>query len=154
MRAFLLSVFLFFLAAPAWAVDHVQPCADAHEAGTVIAAGSADLILGSRIPGTPGSFKSVCYDTDGTVDSTLIQAKTCDNVDIKLFNMTDGAFADLSVIPRACPSALVDATTCNPIVADLATATNAEALGYATDFIYIDMVTNTNSDDVRVMIRC
>lgn len=154
MRVFLFINCLLFAGAAFADVDAWQTCGLVHEGGAAFVPSAGSTSVPMRSSAGSGGKKSMCYDTDGTTDSIVANTASCDNLDIKLFNMTDGAFADLSVIPRSCPSAAASASLCNLIVADLATATNAEALGYATNYVYIDMVTNTNSDDVRVMIRC
>ncbi len=151
---------LIAIGAPAFADDHWQSCGPGFEAG-------AEISLNQRVlkSALVGGRKELCYDTNGTADSPLLNVASCDQVDIKLYNLTDGApETNLSVIPRACPSATdqensagiqaTSTTTCEPIVADLSSATNQEALGYGGSYLFIDMVTNTNSDAVRVMVRC
>jgi hypothetical protein len=140
---------LMLWATPSFAADHWQACNLGFEAGTAL--DSTRLFLRSVLVGGP---KSYCYDTNGTADSPMINTESCDQIDVKLFNFTDGAFADLSVIPRACPTDAVDGTACEPIVSDLATATSEEIQGYGGSYIYMDWVTNTNSDNARIMVRC
>ena len=158
---YIIPVLCLFLAGQAYAAaDAWQSCDKGFEGATDL--GSPTMSSGGFI----GGRKQVCYDTNGTADSQLLKATRCDNIDIKLYNMTDGDPAtNVSVIPRACPDLVdqdpdtagnqaTDTTNCEPIVADLATATNNEALGYKPGAVFIDVVTNTDSDALRVEVWC
>lgn len=160
MKYWIPVICLLFAGSAYGAADALQACDKGFEGGTDF--GSPTMASGGFI----GGKKQICYDTNGTADSQLIKATRCDNVDIKLYNMTDGDTAtNVSVIPRACPDLkdqdpdtagiqATDTTNCEPIVADLATATNSEALGYKPGALFIDVVTNTDSDALRVELWC
>lgn len=148
-----------FFATPVWsAADAWQSCSNGFEGGTE----DPSPMMGSGF--FRGGKKQICYDTNGTADSALLKANQCDNVDFKLFNMTDGDTSTMSVTVRNCPDhkdqdvaagvQSTSTTTCEPILTDLATATNQEALGYKPGQFFIDWTTNTGSDAGRVEATC
>lgn len=129
-------------------------CGD-HHPGTDITDPKLSSVLG---------VKELCYDLTDTTDAGLLDTRDCQEFDLRLFNMTDGDISTFSIIPRACPSSSdqdvavgtqpTSTTTCEPIVADLALATNGEIQGYGGSYLFLDWVTNTGSDAGRAMARC
>lgn len=129
---------------------------DAHHPAADITNPKIESLLG---------VKELCYDFDDTTDSSLLDMSGCQESDLKLFNMTDGDTSTFSVIPMACPSNVdqdavtagnqsTSTTHCEPIVADLALATNQEAQGYGGSYVFFQVVTNTGTDAGRGMVRC
>lgn len=160
MKYWIPVICLLFAGSAYGDADVWQQCDKGFEGGGDF--GSPTMASGGFV----GGKKQICFDSNGAVNSPLVKATRCDNVDLKLYNMTDGDTAtNVSVIPRACPDGKdqdpdvagdqsTDETNCEPIVADLATATNSEALGYKPGFFFIQIETNTDGDDLRIEAWC
>ena len=144
------------LAALLWAgpalagADAWQSCASTHEGGRDLPADARFIAPHDRI--------GVCYDTDGTTDSPILSVGACDHLDALVFNMTDGTTDDVALQIRSCPTATASSTTCwavENVTLNGDASSDTEAIyGFPAMWIYVDMITNTNSDDVRVAIRC
>ena len=156
MKRVVIALAVLLWAAPALAVDHWQVCKSSHEAGTARLTES-ELTLSSRLSPASGTAKSLCYDTDGTVDSLLLNTESCTEVDVLVYDFTGNHDATLNWM--ACPSNNVDATACEavngstPLTGD-STTPAFEIQGHGQNYGYVDILTNVNTRTVRVEVRC
>lgn len=147
------------------AADELQSCDAGFESGTT--SYTTPLYLAPQ--GAQGPIGSapriVCFDTNGTANSGLVVVGQCSSYTVQLFNMTDGdPNTNVVATLRKCPDLTdqdpdtggnqeTDTTHC-PAQATIDDAAAAEVVGHATQSIFIDVGTNTDSDDLRFMIRC
>jgi hypothetical protein len=142
--------------------DEWQSCNKGFEAGD--SAGSPAILKSPRLGGLD-QRRSMCFDTNGTANSALLDVSGCGNIDVQLYNMDDGDNSTTALTIHRCPDAIdqdsvtagnqaTDVDQCEPVVANITLETGAELLGYATDYIFVVTTTNTGSDDIRVMVRC
>lgn len=148
LSSLLFATLLLCLASTAGAVDHWQACNLAHEAGT--AQTGSRLKLVSTISDGAGAFKSLCYDTDGTTDSPLLDITNCDQIDVEIFDMTDGTIAGTGNW-MTCPT---DAVTNCALVGTALSTSNQSHQGRGQNYGFVDGIVNAGTKDLRFAVRC
>lgn len=143
---------LIAIGAPAFAADHWQDCASAHEAGAEITGNR--LVLKSSV--VRGGIKTICYDTDGAVDSPLLNLVSCQEVDVTIFNMTSGQDVVATEEEADWEECATDSASDNhcQLVGSTLTAGNLSHQGRGQSWGFVNNITNANTNDIRVMVRC
>lgn len=153
LRPIIVAVGVLLIASPTWAADHWQRCKDAFEAGTAVT--QNPLVLSSD------DKESWCFDSNGTAEGNMVDGRECEYVDVKVHcaDATGGACApvDIAVTWNICPTnskttcaASITSTGVTGIDHQVTTWPNSFSMQYG----YPDIITNTNSDDLRTEIRC
>lgn len=147
MNRLLLLTALLLFAFPALAADNWQDCSADHEAGREITS--------PLLQPAPMGPSSLCYDTDGTANSSVVNVASCDHVDVLLFNLTDGS-TDVGAQYMNCgTTAGTNCWVTENVTLDGDPATDTEAIyGVGSQYGYINVTVNTTTDDLRVLVRC
>lgn len=142
LRSILVGVGVLLISATAHAADHWQYCKDAFEAGTAVS---------TTIQLDPGQAEAWCFDTNGTANSGLIDARACEYLDVQVHSPDGGDPANIAVTFFVCDRA--STTNCTGITG-IDNAVSTWPNSFSAQYGYVDVVTNTGSDDVRTLVQC
>ena len=142
LRSIIVGIGVLLISSVAQAADHWQRCKDAFEAGTAVT---------GPIRLDPGQAEAWCFDTNGTTNSTLVDARACEYIDVQVHSPDGATPGDVAVTFFLCSRA--DTTNCSGFTGMTTTPTTWPN-SFSAQYGYVDVVTNTDSDDVRTLVQC